>query len=272
MVNLMKLVSFDMLRTLKMKDVVHVKADYYLKEKESLWSADWLLFPEYWQVNSLVYGMKKRIFPSISTYHLGHDKIEMTRVLSQVAPAHIPYTEIKANTENNIEYIMEVFDYPFVAKDVRSSMGNGVYLIECRKDFLDYCCRAEVLYVQEYLPIDRDMRLVYVGDRVIAGYWRVAGEHSFKNNVAQGGSVLYDEIPIEAIKLVERIAKELDIDHAGFDVAYVDGYYYIFEFNVMFGTSGLLSQNIDYMGAIKSYLESKYSDSHKEKEATAMVL
>jgi ribosomal protein S6--L-glutamate ligase len=33
-----------------------------------------VLFPEYWQINPLVYALKKRIFPSVPTYHLGHDK------------------------------------------------------------------------------------------------------------------------------------------------------------------------------------------------------
>ena len=251
----MRLVSLNALRTLKMKDVTYIKNSLYLSHKEAIASADWILFPEYWQVNSLVYGLKKRIFPSPATYHLGHDKVEMTRALMSVASSHMPYTEILANTPSNMAYILDVMDFPFIAKEVRSSMGQGVFLIEDKSDFMTYCNQAEVLYVQEYLEIDRDMRIVYVGDKVIAHYWRVGSEGNFKNNVAQGGEVIYEDVPNAAIDLVERVARELGINHAGFDVASVDGHLYFFEFNVMFGTKGLIDQNVDYMGIISEYLK-----------------
>jgi ribosomal protein S6--L-glutamate ligase len=52
-------------------------------------------------------------------------------------------------------------------------MGYGVYLIEDKKQFRSYCDTNEILYIQEKLPIVRDMRIVYVGDEVIASYWRI---------------------------------------------------------------------------------------------------
>lgn len=104
--------------------------------------ADWLLFPDYWQVNGLYYGMKKAIFPSIST--------------------------------------------------------------------------QPVLYVQEYLPIDRDMRLVVIGRNVVAGYLRCRPTaDGFHTNVAKGGFIFTDEIPAAAVTLVEEMARTLDIDYAG---------------------------------------------------------
>jgi len=39
-------------------------------------------------------------------------------------------------------------------------MGRGVFLIKNEADFLTYCSTRDVLYVQEYLPIDRDLRIV----------------------------------------------------------------------------------------------------------------
>lgn len=214
--------------------------------------AEYILFPEYWQVNTLYYGLKKEIFPSISTYHLGHTKVEMTRVLQATFPQHIPYTLIRANTVVNQQEILDTFPFPFIAKDIRNSMGRGVYFIQGPSDFLKYVETHDVLYVQELLPIEKDMRIVYVGDQVIEAYWRVNEQHEFLTNVSQGGVIIYDNIPPKAIELVEMIAKTLNINHAGFDIAEVDGHYYVFEFNVFFGNTGL--RNPYYHHYVQNYL------------------
>ncbi len=136
-----RLVSFDPLRTLNIPGVIPLKPEHWLSRQDIVQAADWILFPEYWQVNALVYGWKKKIFPSISSFHLGHDKVEMTRVFQAVCPENTPFTQILAHTETAIEQVLDGFCFPFVAKEVRNSMGQGVFLIETRKDFLDYARR-----------------------------------------------------------------------------------------------------------------------------------
>ncbi|EGL83446.1 RimK domain protein ATP-grasp [Caldalkalibacillus thermarum TA2.A1] len=234
----MKLVTFQPLRTIGLPNVSYIKPEHLFKEKQAIVEADWVLFPEYWQVNSLVYGLKKRIFPSIQSYHLGHNKIEMTRALWTVCPKHVPYTQILANTEAHIEQILEEFPFPFIAKEVRNSMGRGVFLIESEAQFRDYARHNDILYVQEYLPIDRDLRITFVGDEVIGAYWRVGREGHYLNNVAQGGTISFKHVPPDAIRLVEKVAKQLGINHAGFDVAVAGDKLYFLEFNVLFGNMG----------------------------------
>ncbi len=253
----MKLVSFNAMRTYDIERAHYIKPDNLFKEKDLIKESDWILFPEYWQVNTLVYGLKKRIFPNISTYHLGHNKIEMTRAFMSVCPANIPYTEILANTSSNREQILDTFSFPFIAKEVKNSMGRGVYLINSVKDFNDYCTANDVLYVQEKLPIDRDLRITYVGNNIVGAYWRIGAEDSFKNNVAQGGTVSYENIPSKALDLVKSLAQELDINHAGFDIAEVDGHFYVLEFNVMFGTKGLLDKKVPINRIILEYLHNQ---------------
>src|SRR5690554_2233769 len=103
-------------------------------------------------------------------------------------------------------------------------MGEGVWLIESRADWQTYCERTDVLYVQEYLPIDRDVRVVVVGDRVITAYWLTQAEQGFYNNVAKGGQIVTGDVPAAATELALRLARELGVDHAGFDVALGAGY------------------------------------------------
>jgi len=253
-----KLVSFDPLRSLDLPVTASIKPEDWLRRRNVIDSADWLLFPEYWQVNALHYALKKRIFPSVASYHLGHDKTEMTRAFEAVAPHHLPLTFIRAATPRGIEEILDLLSFPFVVKEIRSSMGKGVSLIESAAQFRDYAQTHDILYAQEYLPIRRDLRIVYVGNQVLSAYWRSAAEGSFHNNVAQGGTVSFDNIPAEACDLVAAVAQKLGIDHAGFDVAELDGHFYFFEFNIRFGLHALNDQGISVGRAILRHLEAQH--------------
>jgi len=251
----MKMVSFNPYRTIGIPGVRYIKPEHMFKEIEIIKEADVVLFPETWQVPALVYGLKKNIFPSIETLQLGFSKVEMTRALWTVAKSHVPYTEILANTSSNIDYILETFPFPFVAKEVRNSMGKGVYLIKEEQDFREYTQENEILYVQEYLENDgRDLRICVVGDQILTSYWRIGAEGEFLHNIAQGGEICFDFIPQEACELVLHVAKELNINHAGFDIMVSGGNFYILEFNVLFGNQGMITKGLSVEEAIYTYL------------------
>ncbi len=235
----MQLVSFDVFRTIGFDNTLQLKPAHFFAHKAELQAADWVLFPEYWQINALIYGLKCRIFPSPASYLIGHNKIEMTRAFEAVAPEHLPTTHIAPNNPSDVERLWQLMDTPFVAKLPKASMGEGVWLIENRRDWLDYSARTDALYVQEHLPIDRDIRVVIVGNKVIAAYWRCQSDRSFHNNVARGGRVEFSAVPQAAIDLAVRVARALEIDHAGFDVAMVGGHPYLLEFNRLFGNQGI---------------------------------
>lgn len=235
----MRLVSFDALRSLGLPGVTYVKPEQMFAQRGTVEVADWVLFPAYWQLGALAFGLGARLFPSLPSYLLGHDKIEMTRALTMVAPRHLPYTVIEPNTPEAAARAWDALPLPFVAKIPRSSQGEGVFLVRGPDDWRDYLRRSPVIYAQEYLPIDRDLRVVLVGDRVVGHYWRLQSNDGFRNNLARGGRVSRGPAPPAALALVAQVATELGIDHAGFDVAIVDGHPYLLEFNRLFGNRGL---------------------------------
>ncbi len=235
----MKLVSFDVLRTAGFPDTHHLKPRDFFRHQEALREADRVLFPEYWQLGPLQYGLNCRVFPSEATYRIGHDKIEMTRAFEVVAPANTPLTLIEANDETGRHHVWQNMPLPFVAKNPKASMGEAVWLIESRQDWQRYCEQANVLYAQEYLPIDRDLRIVIVGDRIISAYWREQAPQGFYNNLARGGHISTAPLPPQALQLALQVASALGIDHAGFDIAMVDNHPYLLEFNRLFGNRGV---------------------------------
>ena len=251
----MRLVSFDALRVWDIPGVKHVKPEAWAQELGTIRAADWLLFPEYWQIGVLAYGLHKRIFPSLSSYHLGYSKVEMTYAFQAVVPEHTPITRILFRSDSVVDTILGEFSFPFVAKEVRNSEGRGVFLIENRRELADYVAGNAVLYVQEWLPIDRDVRVVVVGEDVVAAYWRIAAPGNFHNNVARGGEISFAEVPAEVVTLVQRVARELDINYAGFDVAMVDDHPYLLEFNMRFGNEALRALGIRPGPMIAAYLQ-----------------
>jgi ribosomal protein S6--L-glutamate ligase len=235
----MNLISFDPLRTMNLPGVTVVKADHFFKQIDRIRAADWVLFPDYWQVNALVFGLKRRIFPNLASYLLGHDKVEMTRGFLSVAPAHVPETMILAVSPDNADAVWDRMTTPFVAKFPKSSMGSGVFLIHTRKEWRHYLELTPVIYAQEYLPIDRDLRIVSVGHRIMGGFWRLQSDRGFYNNLSQGGRIDFSPIPDAALELVARLTRELEINHGGFDIAMVGGHPYVLEFNRLFGSNSL---------------------------------
>ena len=250
-------VSFDVFRTLGFADTQQLKSDEIFKYRGQISEAEWVLFPEYWQLNALTYGLKARIFPSESSYRLGHNKIEMTRAFEVVAPAHTPSTRIAANTPENAAVLWETMDLPFVAKLPKAARGCGVWLIENREDWQAYLQKTDIVYVQEWLPIDRDIRIVIVGDQVVTAYWRLQASQGFYNNVSKGGCVDRSPVPQAAIDLALYLARTLDINHAGWDIAMVGNHPYVIEFNRLFGNQGIEGGSARLQDAILQYLHSQ---------------
>lgn len=255
----MRLISFNAYRTIGIPSVQYIKPAHMFREIEAIQQADVVLFPETWQLPALVYGLKKTIFPSVETLQIGYSKAETTRTLLAVAPEVVPYTEILANTSENQDKVLDSFPFPFVAKENRNSMGRGVFLIRSEADFERYALNNEMLYVQEYLPNDgKDLRICVIGDRVYTAYWRVGSEGEFLHNVARGGELCFDFIPQEACDLVLQLAKQLNINHAGFDVLISNGRMYVLEINVLFGNQGIVAQGLSVEDEIYQYLLRTY--------------
>lgn len=260
----MKLVSFNLFRTLGLPDTRYIKPDDFQKHPHhyaaQLEEADWVLFPEYWQLNALIYGLGCKIFPSEASYRIGHNKIEMTRTCQVLIRNNLPKTCIAPNTAEEAARLWEHMDTPFVAKHPKASQGEGVWLIENRADWNTYLTRTDSLYVQEHLPIQKDLRIVVVGEEIITAYWRHQSDRSFHTNVARGGLVSFDEVPQSALDFALKLAKDLGINHAGFDVAMVGDHPYLLEFNRLFGNQGIPGGGKVLTDAIWRYLLEHQSD------------
>jgi len=167
--------------------------DYSPSEKKLIREAQKIYYPTTFYAD-LLDAMGIALFPSYHTYKCVQDKIKQTALFQMLEISH-PATRVFYGNRQQAK-IKDHFRFPFIAKVPRgSAMGRGVFLIENESDLTRYCKTEPIAYIQDYLPIDRDIRVVVIGRKAVHAYWRIAGSNDFRTNLAVGGTVSLNTVP-----------------------------------------------------------------------------
>lgn len=219
-------------------------SDYTPEEQRLLVSAPKVYYPTAFYAD-LFNAMGKETFPSYHTYKFALDKIKQTAIFQMLGLPH-PRTKIFYGPQQK-KQILKRFQFPFIAKIPRgSAKGIGVYLIKTPEELQHYLNEPGPAYIQEYLPIDRDMRIIVIGSRVALGYWRIAKPDTFKTNLSQGGEISFDPLPQKALDLALLTAKKCGWNDVGIDIVQSNNDFYVLEGNMKYGTKGFQTAGIDY--------------------------
>ena len=219
-------------------------SDYSADEAALIQNAEKIYYPSSYYAD-MFDAMGKKIFPSVHTYRFVQDKIKQSTLFQLLKIPH-PATRWFYGRKK-IEKILSYFDYPFVGKIPRgSALGRGVYFIGNHAELETYCSMTKVAYIQKYLPIDRDIRAVVIGDQVFHAYWRIASPGEFRSNVNCGAKISFDLVPAPAIDLALHTAKRCGWNDVGIDICGHQGSYYVLEANMKYGRQGFRKAGIDY--------------------------
>ena len=234
--------------------------DYSDAELDLLRAADTVYYPS-GLYEAVFLALGKRVFPANSHALLG-DKIKQTALFTLLDIPH-PRTRIYYGP-GKAGRILRDFPLPFVAKVPRgSSQGRGVFLVRTAADLTRYLERASPAYIQEYLAIDRDLRVVVLDGKVLHAYWRIARPGEFRTNVTQGATVAFEGIPRDALQFAERVANRCGFGEAGLDIFPVNGRYLVLEANMMYGLQGFAAANLDAYALIRDRLSQRsHHDPH----------
>lgn len=230
-------------------------SDYSPREAELIRRAGKIYYPSTFYAD-LFDAMGKRTFPSYHTYKCVQDKIKQTALFEMLKIAHPRTRAYYGKRQKNS--IIEHFRFPFVAKIPRgSSMGRGVYLIQDENQLANYLHLTDVAYIQEYLPVDRDIRVIVIGDRVVHAYWRIAPLGDFRSNIAVGGAVSLNDVPAQALDLALHTARACRWDDVGIDICrYRDGFF-VLEANMKYGKEGFRQAGIDYFQLMEEMIRNE---------------
>jgi ribosomal protein S6--L-glutamate ligase len=227
--------------------------DYGPEEREMIRTAETVYYPTVFYAD-LFNAAGKNTFPSYHTYKCVQDKIKQTAMFELLGIPH-PRTRVFYGKRQK-GTIGDFFQFPFIAKIPRgSARGSGVYMIRDGGDLEAYCDRTTVAYIQEYLPIDRDMRIVVIGRRIVHAYWRTAPEGEFRSNVSVGGRVSLDPVPAEALQLALQTARSCGWNDVGIDICRRNGSFFVLEANMKYGLEGFRKAGIDYVHLLETMIE-----------------
>ena len=231
-------------------------SDYSPEEAALIRNAGKIYYPTTFYAD-LFDAMGKATFPSYHTYKCVQDKIMQTALFELLELPH-PHTRVFYGKRQR-NTIPDYFNFPFIAKIPRgSAMGRGVFLIQNRADLNTYLEQTDAAYIQEYLPVDRDMRIVVIGSRIVHAYWRIAASNEFRTNVALGGKISLDPIPENAQELARFTARACGWDDVGIDICEYKGELYVLEGNMKYGKEGFRKAGIDYTKLMESLIENDY--------------
>lgn len=228
-------------------------SDYNSQEAELIRNSKKIYYPTSFYVD-LFDAMGKQTFPSYHTYKCVQDKIKQTAMFDILKIPH-PRTKVYYGKRSKSN-ILDDFQFPFIAKIPRkSAMGRGVFLIRSVEELMSYCKFVTPAYIQEYLPIDRDMRIVIIGKKVVHAYWRIAKPGEFRTNVAVGASICLDSVPTKALDLALETAHKCQWDDVGIDICTHNGRFFVLEANMKYGREGFRKAGIDYYRLMETLID-----------------
>lgn len=209
--------------------------DYSETELELLRKAETIYYPSS-LYEDVFLALGKRVFPANFYRYMG-DKVKQTELFILLSIPH-PRTRFYEGG-HRAERILRDFSYPFIAKIPRgSSQGRGVFLIRSLEELQRYLEISALAYIQEYLPIDRDLRIVLVGAKVVHAYWRIAPPGEYRSNVSLGGHISFDNIKNGPLRFAEQVARLCKFDEVGLDICICQGNYLVLEANMVYGLKG----------------------------------
>jgi len=216
--------------------------DYPDPVKAALRNAKAIYYPSS-LYEDLFESLGKAVFPS-NYYSLMGNKIRQTGMFQLLGISH-PRTRLYYG-RSRLNRILSDFGFPFIAKTpVGSSQGSGVWLIHAERELREYLRNHQPAYVQEYLPIDKDLRIVVVAGQVVHSYWRIQESGDFRNNVSQGARISWENIPDRALEFALDVANRCGFGEVGLDVCHFEDKYYVLEANMVYGLEGFRRAGLD---------------------------
>jgi glutathione synthase/RimK-type ligase-like ATP-grasp enzyme len=193
---------------------------------------------------------KKRIFPNWNMYYPYDNKIAQLFLMRRLNIPH-PRT-FYSRQEEEIENFIKSARYPLIAKCSEGACGDNVKMFSDYKSLKKHVANVfskrgaptsfpwvrqkNYVYLQEFLPRGRDMRVIVIGNKVELAFWR-KNSSSWIKNVSNGANISTQGILKKDLQIVVDVVKKLKFHWGAFDLMISGEKIYFLEFSSIFGFS-----------------------------------
>jgi len=164
-----------------------------------------------------------RFIPSMDTQFSNKSKENVTRFAWKYE-LPIPKTYIYYNHKNADKFLQKC-EYPKIIKKSYGPSNYGGYFVHKVDDYQE---ARELLdekkyhpqYMQDFVPMEADIRVMLIGHKPVCAFWRRAPEGEWLTNTSQGGSMDYMDVPKNVLDLAVQVSKAAKAEYWACDVAY----------------------------------------------------
>jgi len=165
-----------------------------------------------------------RFIPSIETQFSNKSKENVT-LFCRKYNLSIPKTGIFYDEKEGDEYLKKC-SYPQIVKRSYGPSNYGGYFVhkvdsykEARELFDKKKYRP--VYTQDAIPLkySGDLRVMLIGHKPVCAFWRFSGDGEWITNTSQGGSMSYENVPMNALELAVKASKAAKAEYWACDIA-----------------------------------------------------
>ncbi|BBN82910.1 hypothetical protein PA25_28950 [Pseudoalteromonas sp. A25] len=163
-----------------------------------------------------------RFLPSLDSQFSNKSKENVTHFCRKYnLPA--PHTEIFYIPEKAKHYLAHA-QYPKIIKRSYGPSNYGGYFVHKVDSYEEATSllsqkRYYPVYVQDFVPMEADIRVMLVGHKPVCAFWRRPPEGEWLTNTSQGGSMDYQDVPKDVLELATRASKAANAEYWACDIA-----------------------------------------------------
>ena len=170
-----------------------------------------------------------RVFPNSYEVEWWENKVFMHREFDKIG---IKTPETTIIDLDNLDINLLPYAYPFLIKEIHSAGSNGVHKVNTIEDVKNIIYNDKIrksnryLLLQKLLNMDRDLRVIVVGDKIVLHYWRINATKEWQpTSTKHGSTVDFDFFPEEWRAHIIAEFQKLKITTGAFDLVWENNDY-----------------------------------------------
>ncbi|MDY7025735.1 MAG: hypothetical protein SVC26_05270, partial [Pseudomonadota bacterium] len=163
-----------------------------------------------------------RFIPSLDTQFANKSKENVTRFcMKHKLP--IPATKIFYEKFEALDFLSKT-SFPKIIKKSYGPSNYGGYFVHKVDSYQEAVellnkKRYYPVYVQDFVPMKADIRVMLIGHKPVCAFWRRPPEGEWLTNTSQGGSMNYNDVPMKALDIAVKASKAAKAEYWACDIA-----------------------------------------------------